>query len=211
MAFPGSLIPWVQMQFCDDNGDPVSNGTVRFRTAGLSELKDTFNNADLAPENVNDNPVQLDANGRPSSGAIFLEPGGYDITVFDEDDVEVYSVEGVEDVGQTFLATMGQTLGDGEDDAPDSYTITDDDNTVSGLPVAGGDYFLPAVADRGMPITFINKGAVSAFLTRDGSDTFNGVNVNFIEIPAGTSPVFSGITLYPHSPSDWRVVGYWTS
>lgn len=208
--FPGTLIPWVQQQFCDENGDPISNGTVTFKVTGTATNKDTFNNSDLDIANVNDNPVQLDSGGRPDSGAIFLEPGGYDITVKDEDGATVYTVEGVEDVGQTFLSTLGQTLAEGEDDAPDGYVITDADNTVSGLPVAGGDYYLPAVADRGLPLTFINKGAVSAFLAPDGSDTVNGVS-GLVEIAAGVSPIYSGITLLPKSPSNWQVSAFWVS
>ena len=205
--FPGSLCPWLQMQFCDDNGDPVANGTVTFKVTGTATNKDTFSNSDLDPVNVNDNPLTLDANGRPSSGAIFFEPGGYDITVKDELGATVYTVEGVEDVGATFLDQLGIILAEGETDAPDGYTITEDDNTVFALPVAGGDYFLPSVADRKQPLVFINGGAVDAFPTRDGTDTFNGVNTNFVTVPPGTSPIFSSLVFYPNPPSNWRVVG----
>lgn len=208
-VFPGTLVPWVNLQFTDDLGDPVSNGSVRFNVAGQVTLKDTFSDADLSTEN--DNPVQLDAAGRPESGAIFLEPGGYDVYIFDEDDVLLRTVLGVEDVGATFLSTLGQTLADGEKDAPDNYVITDADNLVTLLPVSGGDYYLPAAADRGLPLVLLNKStSVAATINPDGADTINGV-AGVYTIPAGSSPVFSGVTLYPRAPSAWYAVGYWTS
>ena len=210
-VFPGTLIPWVQMQFCDGDGAPLAGGNVTFKEAGTNTDKDTFSEADLDPAAVNTNPVVLDADGRPEDGAIFLEPGAYDIFVRDVDDVLIYTVEGVEDVGATFLSTLGQTLAAGEKNAVDNYVITEDDNLVTALPVAGGAYFLPSAADRGLPITFINLSTtIDADLTPDGVETINGV-AGALTIPAGTSPVFSGVTLVPLSPSAYYISAYWTS
>lgn len=212
MPFPGSVIPWFNQIFLDDDGNPVANGTVTFKVTGTNDNKDTFEDAQLTT--ANDNPLQLDASGRPDNnpGSVFLEPGGYDITLKDADGATIRTQIGYEDVGATFLATMGQTLAEGEIDAPDGYVITEDDNTVTALPVAGGDYFLPAVADRGLPLTFINKGAVDANLTLNGSDTFNGASPagGFVVIPAGTTPIFSGVTIYPQLPSNWVLAARWT-
>jgi len=206
MPFPYTPIPWFNQLFVDDEGAPVPNGTLTSKVTGTNTDKDTYSTALGTP---NDNPITLDGTGRPEpSGTIFIGPGGYDFTLKDEDGATLRTMINVEDVGQTFLSTLGQTLAEGEDDAPDGYVITDEDNTVSGLPVAGGDYYLPPVADRGLPLTFINKGAVSAFLAPVGSDTINGA-AGLLEIPAGTSPTFAGVTLYPHLPSDWRTSAVW--
>jgi hypothetical protein len=212
-TFPGTLIPWVQMTFVDANGDPLAAGKVAFKVTGTNTDKDTFDNADLDPSNVNTNPVILDADGRPTSGAIFLEPGGYDVFVYDEDDVLVYSVSGVEDVGATFLSQLGQTFSAGTRDAADGYTIDEDDFTVTLLPVAGGDYYLPSVVGRGQPVTLINKSpSVTATIhTFGGVQGFNGV-VTTLTIPAGTSPIFSGVTLEPStSDTSWFTTAYWQS
>lgn len=208
-TFPGTLIPWVQQQFCDADADPISNGTVVFKATGTDDNKDTFSDADLSVPN--DNPLQLDAGGRPESGAIFFEPGGYDVFVYDEDDALVYSVVGVEDVGATFLSTLGQTLAEGEKDAPDDYVITDADTLVTLLPVGTGNYFLPAASDRGLPVTLINLSTtVDALINPDGSDTINGV-AGALTLAAGTSPLFTGVTLVPLAPDAWYVTSYWSA
>ncbi len=209
MAFVGSLIPWVQQTFVDEDGAPLAGGNVTFKEAGTNTDKDTYSEADLSAPALNTNPVVLDADGRPEDGAIFLEPGAYDIFVRDSANALVYTVEGVEDVGATFLSEIGQTLATGQKNAADNYVITDDDNLVTALPVAGGAYFLPSAADRGLPITFINLSTtIAAALTPDGVETINGA-AGALPIPAGTSPVFSGATLVPLSPSAWYLTAYW--
>ncbi len=214
MAFPiGTLIPWLPQQFCDINGDPLSGGNVTFKVTGTNTDKDTFDDSDLDPSNANTNPVILNAAGRPESGAIFFEPGGYDVFVRDEDDVLIYTVSEVEDVGATFLATLGQTFSQGTRDAPDGYTITSTDFLVTLLPVAGGDYYCPSVVGRGQGVTLINVSpSVAATINFFGGvQGINGV-VTTMTIPAGTSPVFSGATLLPSTAdTSWFLTAYWTS
>lgn len=214
MAFPGSWCPWLELRFCDENGDPLAGGNVTFKVTGTDTDKDTFDDSDLDPANANENPVILDAGGRPESGAIFFEPGGYDVFVRDVDDVLQYTVSEVEDVGATFLATLGQTFSGGARDEPDGYTFTDTDFTVTILPVAGGNYNLPTVVGRGQNLTVINKSpSITATLsTFGGVQGINGV-VAAINIPPGaTSPVFSGVTLAPNeADTSWYVQSYWVT
>lgn len=212
-TFPGTLIPWVQQTFVDADGQPLAGGSVAFKVTGTNTDKDTFSDSDLDIAHVNTNPVILDGDGRPESGAIFFEPGGYDILVYDADDVLVYSVSGVEDVGATFLSTLGQTFSQGARNEADGYTFTDDDLTVTILPVAGADYYLPDATERGQPLVIINRStAINATInTFGGVQSINGV-VGSLALPAGTSPVYSGVKLNPStSDAGWLMESYWTS
>ncbi len=69
MAAIGLSLP--NVQFLDDNGNPVSCGLLYAYEAGTSTPQDTFTNSDLAPGHENTNPVVLDSAGR---AVIYLTP-----------------------------------------------------------------------------------------------------------------------------------------
>ncbi len=69
----GTYAPDPFEQYCDDDGNPLSSGTLTTFLAGLSTPAATYSDVNLTIANTN--PISLDAAGRPTSGAIFLTPG----------------------------------------------------------------------------------------------------------------------------------------
>lgn len=69
----GTYTPDPFEQYCDNNGNPLSNGTLSTYLAGLPTPAVTYSDVNLTIANTN--PINLDAGGRPTSGAIFLTPG----------------------------------------------------------------------------------------------------------------------------------------
>ena len=83
--------PLIKQQFLDDNGAPLSNGLVYTYLAGTNTLALSYE--DRAGNNPNTNPVVLDAAGRAD---IYLDMTlRYKITVADENDVPLYTVDKV--------------------------------------------------------------------------------------------------------------------
>lgn len=176
-VIPGSLCPWLPLQFCDVNGVPVAFGSVKFNVAGSSPAvaKNTY--ADSGLNVVNANPVALSASGQPVNGsspiAIFFEPGGYDVQVFDANSAQLYTRLGVEDVGMTFAAQFNSSLmaGARNVDVTSGYSVLGTDNfiTVTGT----GTITLPASATRTFPIGIKNIGS--------GTVTINAHSGEFID------------------------------
>lgn len=69
----GTYSPWIPQQFFDNNGDPLSMGSVQTFIAGTSTPVATFSDVTLLVQNAN--PIPLNSAGYPTSGAIFLSPG----------------------------------------------------------------------------------------------------------------------------------------
>lgn len=70
MSSQGTLAPYIQRQYFDNNGDPANVHKIFSYEAGTSTKQDTFSDAALTTPNAN--PLTLDAAGR---GTIFLTPG----------------------------------------------------------------------------------------------------------------------------------------
>lgn len=98
------------LQFLDDNGDPVAGGFVYTYAAGTMTPKATY--TDYTGGTPASNPVELDAAGRPETiGAIWLEEGGaYKFVVTDADLVEVG--EPIDNVTAFSTASGLDVLGD---------------------------------------------------------------------------------------------------
>lgn len=75
-----SLSPFIFPQWLDNNGDPLSLGTITFYRYNTLTLADTYEDAD--GDSANANPVQLDSSGRPPVD-IFLQSIPYDIVLMD--------------------------------------------------------------------------------------------------------------------------------
>lgn len=72
----------------DDNGNILPRGLVNFYATGTVNREDTF--ADADGNTANQNPVELDGQGR---AVIFLgDSVAYDIVLTDENEVEVWSL-----------------------------------------------------------------------------------------------------------------------
>jgi hypothetical protein len=218
MSLPFSLLGWIDGTFLDDDGVPVAGGFVQFLEAGTSNDKDTYFSSDIVNPIVNQNPVPLDSSGRAS---IFLEAGGYSAVIwgpnpnnpgtFDSNVCEqLRTISDFEDIGLTYLSTLGQQAAEGARDVTSGYTVLVSDNTITVDSTGGADpclIILPAVADRGQDITVVNLGTVVLNVVPDGAETINFVAAAY-EIAVSASPVLSLATFRPDvtSGSNWLVV-----
>lgn len=90
------IVPIIQLQFLDNNGDPLSGGKIYSYEAGTTTPKATYK--DLAGAEANTNPIVLDSAGRPPydvriiSGVYkFLIKDANDNTLETYDDVQSFS------------------------------------------------------------------------------------------------------------------------
>lgn len=74
-AQTASLLPPALQQFFDNNGDPLTSGTVDFYVPNTTTRKNTW--SDAGETTVNTNPVVLDAAGRPNGGKQIYGDGQY--------------------------------------------------------------------------------------------------------------------------------------
>lgn len=77
--------------FQDDNGDPLSGGTVTFYTSGTTTLKNTYADADLTV--ANSNPLTLGADGRLLVNV--FGSGAYTVRVADVNGATIWSADEV--------------------------------------------------------------------------------------------------------------------
>lgn len=204
MSLPGSLVPWVNAQFTDDTGVPLANGSVEFFATGTATHKDTFAQADLAPASTNANPLSLDSGGRAT---IFLETGGYDVFVYDADAVLIRTVAGVEDVGATFLSTIGTTFATGATNVTSGYTVLSTDYFVTVASTGGANpclINLPSAASHTQPVGIKNLGLVALSIVPNGSDTIDGTLTSFT-VAAASSPTYPSVWLLPDGISTWWI------
>lgn len=203
---PGGWLPWVMLQFCDDSGDPVLNGKVYFYVTGTTTPQDTFAQADLDPGSANPNPVLLDANGRPPD-PIFLSPTAYTVkltaTVDGVDDVELWTVDEVQDVGSTYAATFGNVQAQGSKDVTDGYIVLSTDRLVTCDSAAGTmTVTLLAASDATQMLVIMNTGANAVTVSPDGSDTINGAGSD-LTLDAATGQDWPAVILFPDGVSAW--------
>lgn len=82
MAYTLLGAPWNQM--LDDEGVPLSGGFVFVYDAGTDTPATSY--SDHLGATPNSNPVELDAAGRPDSGAIYLPTGSYKLVLMDSEE-----------------------------------------------------------------------------------------------------------------------------
>jgi len=205
--YPGSLIPWIEQRFLDDDGNPLAGGFLFTYVAGTSTPQDTFSTADLDPLSVNTNPIELDNNGRPPTD-IFLSPVGYKFVLQNSLSVEQYSIDLVEDVGQVFAANFGTIMAEGGKDVTDGYIVLTTDRLITVDSTGGASpcviNLLPA-SSAAQQLTIKNMGTEALSITPDGADTIDGLNAVYT-VPAASSPNFPAITLVSDAVSDYFIV-----
>jgi hypothetical protein len=203
MSIIGSLLPWIDRGFrIPDTDEPNAGGFVHFYEAGLNTDKDTFAQADLDPGSVNSNPVELDSTGRAT---IFLEAGGYDVEVYDANMVLLYTVEGVEDIGKTILATIGQLNLSGARNVTDGYTVLATDYFITVDGSGGPDpttINLQAVADRTQALTVKNVGSTGVKMVPNGSDTIELTLTDYTINAVTTPTILPTVTFGPSVDDD---------
>ena len=96
MAATGLVNP--QLQFFDDDGNPLNGGLLYTYVAGSSTPLDTFFASDLAPGSENTNPIVLDSAGRcvvylsPSPAVKLILTNSEDVPVWSQDEISPVAV-----------------------------------------------------------------------------------------------------------------------
>ncbi len=190
--FPGSLIPWVDLQFHDEDGNPLSLGSLETYVAGTMTPQETFTDVDLT--SANPTTIDLDAAGRPPD-PIFLPPSGFKFIAKDADGNEQWTLDYIEDVGQVFASQFGILQTQGSSNVTTGFTQLTTDRFVTVDSSAGAVTFnlLPA-ADFTQTLVIKNLGANTIAVTPDGTDTLDGLNAAYT-IPAASSPNYPSIEL----------------
>jgi hypothetical protein len=195
-TIPAPILPWIDRQFHDANGAPLVLGKVYSYEAGTSTPKATYADEDLTTPLAN--PVILDAEGRAT---IYIAPGGYKFVVTDSEDVELYTIDNVYDVGSTLFATMGEAFTEGAKGEATDYVVLPADTLVT---VDGGTVYLEPAADRTFPLFIKNIGASPLIVTPDGSDTIDGLASYSMD--AAASPEFPCVMLVSDGVSAWWIL-----
>jgi hypothetical protein len=204
--FPGALLPWVALQFCDAEGHPLVGGFLWFYEAGTDTPRPVYTDADLSIPHPN--PIELDAAGRPPDGLVYLEPGGYKVICTDLNGVNQWTADYVEDVGATFASQFGLVMSQGGKNVTSGYTVLASDRLITVDSAGGPDpcvINLPAAADATQPITIKNFGTIAIDLRPNGADTIDGVPSS-VEIPGAVGSIFPTVTLVSNGVSAWYLV-----
>lgn len=203
MSLPGTLLYYLNRQFLDGDGNPIPGVKVESFDAGLATHKPLYADAALGTELSN--PAEGDSEGRLTA---FMETGAYDFNVYDSNDVFLYSVEGVEDVGASFLNTVGTTFAAGSRNVTSGYTILDTDYLITVNSTGGADpclINLTAASTRQKPIGIKNMGTVAVSVIPNGSDTIDDSLTSYA-IQAADSPFFRCLWLVPDGISTYYIL-----
>lgn len=212
MAFPLPLMPWAGFGADSVNGAfPNALGMVYFYETDGVTPKDVFT-GNSTSDPVHTNPLVLDADGRPASPVYFN--GAYAIDVRDENDVSLYTIAYMADIGSLYASTGGQVQAEGSKGVSLPYTADDDDNTVTVDDVGGGTgvLTLPDVTTRQLPLFIINEsdasgGGKTVRITPQAGQTIqNGIQTTvYFELDPATTLCFWA-QLWPDGPNgNWLV------
>lgn len=98
---PGSLLGAPKLQLLDTNGDPVAGGKLYTYVVGTTTPQLTYQDSLLTIPNTN--PVILDSSGRAT---VFLQAKSYKMVLDNALDVQQWTQDEIQDVGQILLATQ---------------------------------------------------------------------------------------------------------
>lgn len=199
------LLPWIKPQFTDAAGDPVASGKLYSFVAGLDTPQPTYSDVDLTIANAN--PTLLNAAGQ-SATSIYLLPTGYKFRLDDANDVPLWTVDDVVDLGAVFSAQFGRTLTLGGKAVSSGYTALVTDRLITVASTGGPSpcviNLLPA-ATATQPLCVKNAGTVALSVVPNGSDQLDGANVAY-SVPAAAAPVLPSIFLVPDGVSAWFIL-----
>jgi hypothetical protein len=204
---PAALLPWVKPQFCDAEGNPVYSGKLYSFIAGTTTPQPTYSDPDLAAEHANANPTLLNAAGEAATN-LYLLPTGYTFRLDDADDVTLWTVDGVEDVGAIAAATFGRGLTAGGKNVTSGYTALATDQLITVASTGGANpcviNLLPA-ADASLALAIKNLGTIALSVVPNGSDTLDAVNAAFT-VPAASGATKPTVWLAPDGVSAWHIL-----
>jgi hypothetical protein len=204
--YPCAVLPNVDQQLCDANGQPVAGGKLYFYEANSSTPLAVYSDPD--GDTAQTNPVILDADGRPPD-AIFIAAESYKTIFTDADDATIWTRTVYQDPGSVFANHFGVLASDGARDETSGYVVQLTDRLIT-MDGSGGAnpciVQLPAASDATQMLTIKNVGSVALAVTPDGSDTIDTVAAAYT-VPVEASPVFPTITIIPDGVSGWWIIG----
>jgi len=202
---PAGLLPWIKPQFTDAAGNPVASGQLYSFLAGTDTPQPTYSDVDLAVANAN--PTRLNAAGE-SPTSIYLLPTGYKFRLDDVNDVPLWTVDDVVDIGATYAAAFGNALTLGGKAVSSGYTVLTTDRLITVASTGGASpclINLPAASAASQPLGIKNAGTVPLSVVPNGSDALEGVNAAYT-VPAAAAPLQPAIWLAPDGVSAWYIL-----
>jgi hypothetical protein len=201
----GGFLPWIDIQFHDDDGEPLALGSVESFLAGLSTPAVTYSDAELTTAL----PVVIDlgADGRPTTN-VWLDNHYYKFVIKDALGATVRTIDGVGSPGDIFAATYGTIAVTASAlDETSGFTITNEtfvtvDSTGGANPAVIN---LPAAADYSKAVIIKNMGTIALAITPNGADTIDGIAAAYT-VAASASPLFRSVTLMSDGVDAWWVV-----
>ena len=201
---PAGLLPWVKPQFTDAAGNPVASGKLYSFVAGTDTPQPTYSDVDL--ETANANPTLLNAAGESPTN-LYLLPTGYKFRLDDANDVPLWTVDDVEDVGAVAAAGAGVAGTQGGKAVTSGYTVLATDRLITVASTGGASpcviNLLPA-ADATQTLVIKNTGTVALSVVPNGSDAIDSVNAAYA-VPVAAAPLQPAITLAPDGVSAWYI------
>lgn len=217
-AIPGALMPFVTLQFLklDDDGVLVPNagGFVEFRATDLVTLQNTYTSSALTTPN--DNPIELDADGRPPNPIFLLNTALYSVFVYDEDNnpadvgsTPLSSINGIGNPAEITLNTLGVVQSTGTVTSSSPYTLQSTDNAIYIEFASSGTVQLLSAALYKRPLLIVNRTASTQSVTPASGQTINAgaADVSFT-MAAGSWPNYPALLLISDGVSDWTVQSY---
>jgi hypothetical protein len=206
MSLPYALMPVCRQQYRHPiTDDPLAGGTLEFYVAGSDTPASVYTTA--AGTVALGTTVTLDMCG--FAAAVYLAPGGYKVVVKDADGAVVYTQDGVEDVGLTFLDSIGEQWLEGSSAVTSGYQVLTTDRFVTVMSTGGAnpcEITLCAADEHPSPLCIKNLGTIPITLIRGNS----GDNIESLAqaytIPAASSPVFPSIWLMADGLADWWII-----
>jgi len=207
MAVPLELMPWTIPQFLTATPSPYEGYFLVFYAAGTSTPQSVF--SDQLGNTSLGSQVILDATGYPSDGvnpvSVYLSATGYKVKLCPplpnnpaapDTANPVRSVDNVENVGQTFISTLGTFANQGQRSIANGGTITSSDNTVTFLGSgSSGVLNIQDVTTRTQDLTVMLTGTTDCVLTPHAGQTINGQSS--WTVTHGTSPKSASVVLRP--------------
>jgi hypothetical protein len=201
VTLPGAYVPWLDAQFHDGAGAPLVGGLIEFFEAGLSVHKTTWNTAQRTPGTENTNPIVLNTEGRAPN--IFLDPGGYDVTISDGNGVQLFTLEGIEDIGLTWASSTGVTVG--ATNVTTGYTVLATDQFVTVDSSAGATVInLPPAAQHPLELTIKNLAVNTVAVTPNGVELLENTAAAYT-LPAPSGANLPTIVLMNDGVSSWWI------
>ena len=206
MSLPYALMPVCRQQYRDPATDlPLNGGSVEFYITGtdtpLAVYTTSAGTVELGTS------VTLDSCGY--AVGVYLAPGAYKVIVKDSDGAVIYTQDGVQDVGLTFLDSIGEQWLEGGDAVTSGYTVLTTDRFVTVMSTGGAnpcEITLCAADEHPSPLCIKNIGTIPITLIRGNQgDNIDSLAQSYT-IPAASSPVFPSVWLMADGTSNWWII-----